>query len=392
MNKTPILWASLTHNLIGLCFLSLLTPLTAQAQNGNWPSYVRRLTTEQLHSVAVRQTAQTVMAHQTPVGGWPKNLFYPALSADDVSHWNNIRQQGTDALNFQATIDNNATTLEIHFLLQLARAQAERTPFTDSLTTSALKGVEYLLCMQYSNGGFPQYWPRADHYHAAITFNDNAMINALQLLIDFASSRPPFDFVPADTAQASIVSLMRKRAFQAGQLGVRCILDTQLQDSLDQKAVWCQQYDAVSLAPCAARAYELPSFCTSESLQIMRFLRRCMDDPLFREPKLFKHAEIREAIAAAERWLEGHALTGIRKEYFHNAQGQRDYHIAPCLPHEQCPRLWARFYDLHTERPIFVDRDGIPHSRIEAIGHERRNGYAWFNSEFDAYKHEFGLK
>ena len=42
--------------------------------------------------------------------------------------------------------------------------------------------------------------------------------------------------------------------------------------------------------------------------------------------------------------------------------------------------LWARYYDLTDCQPFFCDRDGIPRRRIEDIGRERRNGYAWYST------------
>lgn len=42
--------------------------------------------------------------------------------------------------------------------------------------------------------------------------------------------------------------------------------------------------------------------------------------------------------------------------------------------------LWARYYDLKYCEPYVCDRDGLPRRRLEDIGHERRNGYAWFGN------------
>lgn len=44
------------------------------------------------------------------------------------------------------------------------------------------------------------------------------------------------------------------------------------------------------------------------------------------------------------------------------------------------PPLWARFYELGTGRPLFVDRDGVPKYALADIGPERRNGYAWLGN------------
>ena len=40
--------------------------------------------------------------------------------------------------------------------------------------------------------------------------------------------------------------------------------------------------------------------------------------------------------------------------------------------------LWARFYDIDSNRPIFSDRDGVVKYDIEEIGSERRGGDTWY--------------
>jgi hypothetical protein len=42
------------------------------------------------------------------------------------------------------------------------------------------------------------------------------------------------------------------------------------------------------------------------------------------------------------------------------------------------PSLWARFYEIESNKPIFADRDGVPKSALADTGYERRNGYAWY--------------
>ena len=44
------------------------------------------------------------------------------------------------------------------------------------------------------------------------------------------------------------------------------------------------------------------------------------------------------------------------------------------------PDLWARFYVIGSNQPLFVDRDGIARSALADIGFERRNGYAWYGT------------
>src|SRR5207249_3915806 len=42
------------------------------------------------------------------------------------------------------------------------------------------------------------------------------------------------------------------------------------------------------------------------------------------------------------------------------------------------PPLWARFYEIDTNRPIFSGRDSIIKYSVAAIESERRNGYRWY--------------
>jgi hypothetical protein len=39
--------------------------------------------------------------------------------------------------------------------------------------------------------------------------------------------------------------------------------------------------------------------------------------------------------------------------------------------------MWARFYEIGTNQPIFADRDGVMKHKLSEIGEERRNGYKW---------------
>ena len=41
------------------------------------------------------------------------------------------------------------------------------------------------------------------------------------------------------------------------------------------------------------------------------------------------------------------------------------------------PPLWARFYEIGTNKPIFCSRDGKPRETLAEISYERRNGYSW---------------
>jgi PelA/Pel-15E family pectate lyase len=42
------------------------------------------------------------------------------------------------------------------------------------------------------------------------------------------------------------------------------------------------------------------------------------------------------------------------------------------------PPIWARFYEIGTNRPLFSGRDGIVRYDMASIEHERRVNYAWY--------------
>jgi len=43
--------------------------------------------------------------------------------------------------------------------------------------------------------------------------------------------------------------------------------------------------------------------------------------------------------------------------------------------------LWARMYDIETNRPFFCGRDGVKKWKLSEIEPERRSGYAWYGTQ-----------
>jgi PelA/Pel-15E family pectate lyase len=112
--------------------------------------------------------------------------------------------------------------------------------------------------------------------------------------------------------------------------------------------VWCAQHDEVTLAPAPARKYEVVSLSGGESVDIVRFLMS------IKNPS----REVVESIEAAVAWFQQTQLK--------NPDG------AP---------VWARFYEIATNRPIFVGRDGVVKYNIAEIDRERRENYQWYVDE-----------
>ncbi len=295
---------------------------------------------------AATRAAETVLLYQRHTGGWPKNYDRKQNLTEEER-----KRLIADKSRTDSTIDNGATHTEIRLLSDAYRA-TEDERFKDA----AIRGVEYLLDAQYDNGGWPQSYPHAKGYAKHITFNDNAMIGVMSLLRDIADDGEQFSFVPPAT---------RNRCAEAVERGVGCILKCQIVVD-GQPTAWCAQHDEATLEPRKARSYELASLSGSESVGIVRFLMQ-IDDP---------RPEIVSAIDAAVGWFERAKLRGIKLVRVDDQTLPKGYDKA-VVADPNAPPMWARFYDIQTNKPIYCSRDGIPRATLAEISYERRNGYSW---------------
>jgi PelA/Pel-15E family pectate lyase len=304
--------------------------------------------------------ADIVISFQTPAGGWSKNLDMTRharapgerFSADNTSRFpvssdNDLPQDRS--WNYVGTFDNDATVTQLRFLAKVVSAPGTKN--NKAYRTAFLRGLDYVFAAQYPNGGWPQVWPLQGGYHDAITYNDNAMVQVLELLRDVAAGASEFSFVAART---------RARAAESVKRGIQCILATQIVVN-GRRTVWCQQHDALTLEPCSARNYEMPSESSAESAQIMEFLMSI--------PKPSR--DVVGAIHAAVAWFKETKLNDVAYRY-----AGEDGRLLVKAPGSG--PLWARYYDIATNRPIFGDRDKTIHDDVNEISKERRNSYAWF--------------
>ena len=299
-------------------------------------------------STEARAVADQVLRHQRASGGWSKNV--------DMT-----RPQDPAVVFPDSTIDNSATTTEMRFLALVFRATAD-VRYRDAV----LLGLDYLLAAQYPNGGWPQFFPLRTDYSRYVTFNDNAMVNVLRVLTDTARARTPFDL--ADPAR-------RAKAATAVEKGIDVILRTQILvrgQRTAQLTAWCAQYDEVTLEPRGARTYEHASLSGQETVGIVRLL---MDADRGSNSR----AGIVTAIDAAIAWLRSVQITGQRVERRADVSLPSGYDVV-VVADASAPPLWARFYEIGTNRPIFSGRDGIIRAQLSEIEHERRIGYAWLGT------------
>lgn len=307
-----------------------------------------------------RRVADIVVSFQTPAGGWSKNLdltnharrpgesFAPNNLSAHLSP-GDFDTPHDPKWNYVGTLDNDATTTEMQFLARVAAASGTAG---EPYRAAVLRGLEYVLAAQFPNGGWPQVWPLEGGYHDAITFNDSAVTETLELLQAVADGKDQFAFVPRP---------VRARAAAAVDHGIETIVATQITEN-GHRTVWAQQHDALTLQPVAGRNYEPAAKCSSESASMLLFL---MSLP-------HPSQAVVAAVHAAAVWFRKTAIHDVAFE--RGADGRRRVSSPGAGP------LWARYYELRTDRPIFGDRDQSIHDDVNEISLERRNGYSWYNA------------
>jgi PelA/Pel-15E family pectate lyase len=305
------------------------------------------------------RVADGILSFQTPSGGWSKNLNMSANPRSPgmlFAPGNTSRPAGLDdfhlpsnSWSYIATFDNEATVAQLRFLARVVAASG--TNLNARYHTAFLKGLDYIFDSQYPNGGWPQIWPLAGGYHDAITYNDNAMVNILELLRDVAAGKGEHAFVSVG---------LRQQAERSLKLGIGCLLATQVVVD-GRRTAWPQQCDMLTLKPAPARNYEMPSLAAGESANIVMFLMR-LPDP---------GAEVVTAVHSAAAWFE---KTAIRNKAFRSVGSEGRLLVS--APGNG--PIWARYYETGTDRPLFGDRDRTIHDSVADISRERRAGYSWF--------------
>jgi PelA/Pel-15E family pectate lyase len=306
-----------------------------------------------------RRIADIIVSFQTPAGGWSKNLDMTrsarvpgeSFAPDNRSRWLSNGDYDTPHdtnWNYVGTFDNDATTTQLRFLAKvIAATGTNNAPYRAAFQ----RGLDYILAAQYPNGGWPQIWPLQGGYHDAITYNDDAMLHVLELLRDAAGGQNEFAFVSAGERARATASMKR---------GIDCVLATQIVVN-GRRTVWCQQYDPLALQPASARNYEMPAQASSESTAILLFLMQ-LPNP---------DSNVVAAVHAAAAWFE---QTQIQNAAFREVRGRGRLLVSA----PGSGPLWARYYEIGTDRPIFGDRDRTIHDDVNEISLERRNGYGWY--------------
>jgi PelA/Pel-15E family pectate lyase len=308
-------------------------------------------TGEAAYLEAAKDAADALVEGQLASGGWDyliefdpaaREAWYRRADLGRLSPENAARRRNT------STYDDDNTQQALRFLVALTAAHPASDDPRDRRHREARDyGLAKLMEAQRPSGGWPQRWdgrpadpaayptlaarfpeewprehPRASYYDH-YTLNDDTQRDCILTLLDAARrlNRPD----------------CREAALRGGHFLVRARLP-------EPQPAWAQQYNA-RMEPAWARAFEPPGVSTRESagvISLLATLYRETGDTTFLEP------------------LPG-AIAWLRRS-------------------EIAPGRWARLYELGTNRPIYGDRDGRIHYRVEDLSAERQRGYAWQGS------------
>ena len=299
-------------------------------------------------TVATDPIAERMLVYQFANGGWPKQLLGGSVVKYETPIDEALLAKIKATPEKHATIDNKATSREINALVKAYKATNNK-----AYLLAAEKGIAYLLKAQYANGGWPQYYPDQSIYRAEITYNDDAMVNVLNIMLNIVTKANDFEVVN----QTYIA-----KAEDAVKRGIDCILKTQVLQN-GKPTIWAAQYDQNTLKPAKARNFEPASLSTSESVGVVRFLMR------IKNPS----TAIKTSIASAIDWFASAKIVGYKFAKFPDGKDMG-------LIADPASTIWARFYDFETNKPIFGDRDNSVKSNVAEISLERRNGYAWYGT------------
>jgi len=268
---------------------------------------------ERRYLEAAERAGEMLLGGQLKNGGWHYELWLTAEGPKPV----HVGEGGTEPdyaprTRAEGVLDDAVTHHAAEFLYRLYVVTRE-----ERFLKGYLRTMEFFLSAQYPDGGFPQMLPGRG-YHAYYTLNDGATLNSFQMLLD---------------------AYRRTGRQRYRDAAIRCA-DWCLKAQL-KCGGWAEQYD-MDMRPARARSFEPPSVSpdtTSDAVAVLGEAWRWTGKEKYRQ-----------AVPRAVEWLERARLKdGPEKG------------------------LWARFYDVETNRPLFSRRDGTP---VESF-REAKPGFCW---------------
>jgi len=217
----------------------------------------------------------------------------------------------------RCTFDDNITQGALKFLIE-----ADSLIDEPWLTEGVELGIAFMIKSQFANGAWPQWYPLRGGYHDYYTFNDNTINDCIDLMLKAHKAYGKDEYLACAERGGDFIIASQLPRPQAG---------------------WAQQYSH-DMKPAWARTFEPLGVCSAATARNMRTLVQ-----LYIYTKDDKYLA---PIPAAIEWLDNSKI--------------RD-------------NLWARLYEIKTNRPIYGDReDGNKvHYDYEKVSLKERTSYGW---------------
>lgn len=271
-----------------------------------------RATGNRLYLDAATNAARALVWGQLACGGWDYKIDFDPRAERRWRYYHNETGDKPKGRRNTATFDDNNSQAALRCLMAVDRATSD-----PEIHAAVERAIAFFLKAQFANGAWPQRYPLASKgYSRFYTFNDNAMNDCIS------------------TMWEAWETYGREACRESAVRGGRFIIQSQLKPP---QAGWAQQYDH-DLRPAPARWFEPSAVCsavTVRNIGTLIDLHVGTGDSAFLEP-----------IPAAVEWLRRSTLR---------------------------PRVWARFYELETNRPIYANNDRkIVYEQVNL-----RPGYGW---------------
>ena len=274
-----------------------------------------RVTGSEIYLDAAKRAADALVWGQLACGGWDYKIDF---DPEGSKRWHYRRDNGKHkpgrGARYFAVFDDNTTQSALRFLMAVDGATNRQPEYHEAVKY----GLEFMLSSQFPNGAWSQAYPppHSRGYWDYYTFNDNAINDCISVMLD------------------AYKGYGDRRYLESAKKGGDFIIASQLPAP---QAGWAQQYDH-DMKPAAARWFEPAACCSAVTCRNIRTLIG-----LYLETGEEKYLK---PIPASLEWLERSKL--------------RD-------------NVWARFYELRTNRPIYVTAEReIVYEPVNL-----RQGYGW---------------
>lgn len=279
-----------------------------------------QLTGEDYLLQAAQATAEALLQGQLLSGGWTEQIEF--APADRRQYAYRVEGDAVNGRRNTTTFDDNKTQASIRFLMKLDQQAQQRDARLHEAVTYALEAV---LRAQYANGAWPQkiegemhdesvpnlsaqypdQWSREfpnQRYTGYYTLNDSTLCDLIHTMLEAGElyDEPRYT----------------ESALRGGEFLLRA------QMPMPQPG-WAQQYNP-QMQPAWARKFEPPAITGGEAQEVMRTLL-----------VIYRLKPDQRYLEAVERGLT--------------------YYRSSLLPDGRL----ARFYELHTNRPLYFTRDYV---------------------------------